>query len=110
MYSIGVQNDGDDVARLAPVRLYKICPEDIVMATSLLEACQWYCKETGVEPQDIYEARELTNDEMDRPNYFNDIEGSLTGEEGKLMSLREALGVALRQGQKPPRIMCSTEY
>jgi hypothetical protein len=92
------------------VKLYKICPEDIVMATSLLEACQWYCKETGVEPIDIEEACELTDAEMDRPNYFNDIEGSLTGEAGKLMTLREALGLVLTQGHKPPMVLCSTEY
>lgn len=88
-----------------PMRVFAMNDWDWWMARTLDEAKTHFTRFTSVPIEDLADARELTDDELDRLRYVDE-----SFEPGQRRSFRKELQRRVDAGVTEPQLFASTEY
>jgi hypothetical protein len=92
-----------------PWRVFRMDDCDWWVARSLEEAKATYLHETGVDNEYVEDARELTDEEMDRLHYVDSDERDRPVKASR-RSFRVELAQRVSAGLSKPELFASTEY
>ena len=90
-------------------RVFRMDDYDWWIARSLEEAKASYKNEVGVDDKDIEDARELTEEELDRLHYVDVDEGERPVKKSR-RTFRAELAQRIAAGLSKPELFACTEY
>jgi hypothetical protein len=92
----------------ANMRIFRMNDCDWWLATTLEAAKADYKHQTGIDLEDIEDAREVTEEEMDRLKFIENYDGPKSGWIKR--TFREELQRRITDGEAKPGCFASTEY